>query len=212
MAQRLAQDHHVRPHAFMVAGEQLAGAAQAGLNFIGHEQDVVAAAQVGHGPQVPGGRHDDAGLALDGLQQHGGGVGRNRVLQGRRVAIGDGDEAGREGAERVAVGGLGGERNDAQGAAVEVPRGGDDLRLAGREALDGVAPLAGQLQGGLHCLGAGVHRQREVVAGERVQGFIEQPELVVAEGARGQRELLRLLHQGRHNSRVAVALVQRRIG
>ena len=39
--ERLADGDHVRAHALVIAGEQPAGAAQAGLNLVGDEQDIV---------------------------------------------------------------------------------------------------------------------------------------------------------------------------
>ena len=55
-----------------------------------------------------------------------------------------------------------------------------------------VAPLARGFERGLDGFGAGVHGQGHLEAGELVQVAEEQRELVVAEGARGERDLLRL--------------------
>ena len=53
-------------------------------------------------------------------------------------------------------------------------------------ALDLEGPLAGGLDGGLDRLGAGVHREELVEAGELAELLVEGAELVVAEGAGGQ--------------------------
>ena len=59
----------------------------------------------------------------------------------------------------------------------------DDFGLIGGDAFDLVAPLAGGLEGGLDGLGAGVHGERHLEAGEVVEFFVEERELIVAEGA-----------------------------
>ena len=82
-------------------------------------------------------------------------------------------EARRERTEAVAILLVGREADDGDGAAVEIVGADDDLGLAVRDALDLVAPLARRLDRGLDRLGAGVHRQRHVEAGEFVQ-FLAQ--------------------------------------
>ena len=88
---------------------------------------------------------------------------------------------------------VGREADDGGGAAVEVAGGHDDVRLAGRHALDVVAPLAGDLDRGLDRLGAGVHRQHPVLAGQLRQVAAERAELVVVEGPAGQRHPVELV-------------------
>ena len=103
-------------------------------------------------------RHDDAGLALDRLEQHGRGlVGDGR---GERVGVAvrhEGDDAGQR-LERRAVGLLGGQRQRAHGAAVEAALGRDHVGAAG---------TAGQLERRLVGLGAGVGE--EDLAGGRAR-------------------------------------------
>ena len=210
--ERLADDEHVGLDALVLVGEELAGAAEAGLDLVGDEQDAVLLADGGGVFEEAVGRHEDAGLALDGLDEEGGGVGRDGGAQGGGIAEGDDLEAGREGAEAVAVLRVGGEADDGDGAAVEVVGADDDLGLIFRHALDLVGPLAGELEGGLDGLGAGVHGQGHVEAGEVVDLLVEERELVVAEGARGQGDALRLLEHGGEDARVAVALVDGGVG
>ena len=69
--QALGQHHHVRHDAFMLDGEHLAGAAKAGDDFIGDEEDAVLVAQLPQAWQIairqreaagrPGDRFDDDG-------------------------------------------------------------------------------------------------------------------------------------------------------
>ena len=91
--------------------------------------------------------------------------------QGLGVAEGNDLEAGGERAEAVAVLLVGGEADDGDGAAVEVVGADDDLGLAVGNAFDLVAPLARGFDGGLDRLGAGVHGQRHLEAGEVVEVF-----------------------------------------
>ena len=80
----------------MVAGEGAAGAGQARLNLVGDHENVSGCADFAHRRQVVVRRHDDAGLALDRLQQHSDGVLVDRVGQRIGVTEGDRTEARRE--------------------------------------------------------------------------------------------------------------------
>ncbi len=119
---------------------------------------------------------------------------------------------GREGPEVLAVKGLGGEADDGHRPAVEVVGAGDDLGPVLGHALLLVAPLAGRLDGRLHGLGPRVHRQDHLVAGQLAELLGQERPLVVAEGPRGQRQLLGLVRQGLDDPGMAVALVDGRIG
>ena len=84
--ERLAEHEPVGLHAVVVAREQLAGAAEAGLHLVGDEQHVALAADPRARGEIAGRRHDDAALALDRLDEERGGVRRDRALERRRVA------------------------------------------------------------------------------------------------------------------------------
>ena len=88
----------------------------------------------------------------------------------------------------------------------------DDFGLALGNSLDLVAPLARGFEGGFDGLGAGVHREDHVIAGEVVEIFAEQGELVVAEGARGKGDFGGLLVEGGQDFWMAMALVDGGIG
>ena len=107
--------------------------------------------------EIAGGRHDDAGFALDGLDEKGASVGGDGAAEGFGVAVGDLLEAGGEWAEAVAVLLFRREADDGDGATVKIVGGDEDLGLAGGDAFDGGTPLARGLERGLDCLGAGVH-------------------------------------------------------
>ena len=198
--ERLANDHRVGTNAFVHEGEQFSGTPEARLNFVGDQQHAVFAAYLGGLFQEACGRNDDSGFALDWLDQEGAGVGRDGVAQGLGIAEWNHFEARRERAETVAILLVGREADDGDGAPVEIIGADDDLCLALGDAFDLVAPLARRLHGSLDRLGARVHGQRHVVAGELVQFLVKQGELVVAEGARGQRDFAGLLDQRREDS------------
>ena len=127
--ERLADDQDVGRDLLVLVGEELAGAAKAGLDLVEHKENVVLAADGGDLAEVAGGRNDDAGLALDGLDEEGAGVGRDGGAQRLGVAEGYGAEAGRKRAKAVAILRVGREPYDGDGAAVEVVGGDDDLGL-----------------------------------------------------------------------------------
>jgi hypothetical protein len=57
--------------ALVLLGQQLAGAAEAGLDLVQDQHHVVRGAELARALQIAGGRDDDAGLALDRLDQEG---------------------------------------------------------------------------------------------------------------------------------------------
>ena len=80
-----------------------------------------------------------------------------------------------------------------------------------RHALHPVRPFAGHLDRRFDGLGAGVHRQHHLGAGQLGQFLAERPELVVVERPRGQRDLAHLLDGRGDQGRVLVAEVERRV-
>jgi hypothetical protein len=99
----LADDGHIRPHALMLSGEELAGAAQAGLDLIQDEQDILLLAEFRDLLEVAGWGDQHAAFALDGLEHDGAGVGGDGLFERGKVTVFDGDEAGCEGSEIVLV-------------------------------------------------------------------------------------------------------------
>jgi hypothetical protein len=210
--QGLADDHDVRSYALVLVREELAGAAEAGLDLVDHEQHPVLVGELAQPAEVAVRRHHDPGLALDRLDQDGRDVGVHGGRHRIGVAVGQEFEAGCERPEARAVVGLGGEADDGRGAAVEVALEDQDLGLAVGHALDRVGPLAGGLDRGLDRLGPAVHGQHARKPGELRDLLAERSELVVAERPRGEADPARLPHHGRDQAGVAVALVDRRVG
>ncbi|EGE56146.1 hypothetical protein RHECNPAF_7500118 [Rhizobium etli CNPAF512] len=210
--ERLADQRHIGLDAFMFLGQQLAGAAEAGLDFVENEGDVVCRAELADAGEITGRRNDDACFPLDRLDQRRHGIDVDGGGESLGIAEWNDAEARRVGAEAGAGVGIGGEADDAQRPPMEIVGADDDLRLALRHTLDLVSPFAHRLDGGLHGFSAGIHRQDLVRAGESGELFIEIGELVVAEGAGGEGEPARLLDHGGEDLRMAMALVDRGIG
>ena len=70
-AERLGQHHHVGDHPLGLAGEQVAGAAEAGLDLVQDQEDARLSADHADLGEVAGGRLHDAALALDRLDEEG---------------------------------------------------------------------------------------------------------------------------------------------
>ena len=166
---------------FVVAGEPVAGAAEAGLDLVGDEQDPVGRAPLGDGREEAGCRDDEPALALDRLDQDAAGVvhadlaldlldgpgGRLGAGHALGVAVGvrhgDPVDLGGERPEPVAVRHvLGRQRHGQVGAAVVGVVEGDDP----------VAPgdVAGDLDGVLDGLGAGVEQRGTLLVVTRGPG------------------------------------------
>ena len=155
-------------------GPPLAGAARAGLHFIGDQQDAVLVADAAQFLHEDGGGDDVAAFALDRLDEDGGYLfGRKRGLEellfdvaraaqregffflraAATAAIGVGiADVGYSGHERRKAAALlrlrRGERERAHGASVEGSEEGDDVLAAG--------VIAGDFQSALDGFGAGV--------------------------------------------------------
>ncbi len=196
----------------MLAGEELAGASESGLDLVADQQGLVLTAQLVEALEIALGWNDDPALALDRLDEDPDHVGVHRVAGRLEIPVGQQREARREGTEAVAVLRVVGEADDRRGATVEVAGEDQDLGLAVRHALDLVAPLARGLDRGLHRLGTRVHGQHPRVAGQLAHLPVQRAQLVVAERPRGQRHLLGLLDQRAADPRVGVALVDRGVG
>src|ERR1019366_3675646 len=102
-AERLAEDETVGTNAFVIAGEQGAGAAEARLHLVADEQHTVPRADLARPGEIAGRGHDDASLALDRLDEKSRGVRRDRCFKCRGITERNADEARCERAEAVAV-------------------------------------------------------------------------------------------------------------
>ena len=152
------------------------------------------------------------GLALDRLEEHGGGVLVDRGFEGRGIPERHRHEPGRVRSEVVASLRVVAEADDRRGAAVEVAARDDDRRAVGRDALHAVAPGARDLDAGLDRFGAGVHRQHEVLAAQLGERRGEDAELVVVVRAARERQASELLLRGGEDRRMPVAEVQGGVG
>ncbi len=187
--------HHqdVRHHAGVGYGEQLAGAPEAGLHLVGHEQDPVPGRDLPQSGQERGRRHPVAALAENGLDHERGHPGGHHHLREQLLELGlpvAGAGAGvvRSPGGAVAVG-VGrvvhGAGEGLEVAADRHTRGGEGHGLrrpaveAATEGDDGGAPggRPGELDGRLRRLGPGVGQEGlPVVAGQHVAQPLVQPQ------------------------------------
>lgn len=144
--------------------------------------------------QVGGVGDDDAGFALDGLDEKGrdfGAVGFKGGAQGGDVIVGElllglgacRADIGEVGPVVVAGLGVRGHGDCGEGAAVEVLGNAEDEGLVFWDSLYFVTPFPGDLDGGLDGLGAGVHGQDHVEAEVAGYEFGEAGEDIVVEGS-----------------------------
>ncbi len=195
----------------MLAGEKLAGAPHASLDLVADHQHAVLPADAGALGQIAGRRHDHPCLALHRLDQERRRIGRDRRFERAGIAERDRLESGRERSEAVAVLRFRRESDDRDRAAVKVAGAHDHLGLSVGNALDLVSPLAHRFQRRLDGFGAAVRRQRARKTGHFGQPLQKKRQLVVVEGARGHRQLLRLRDQRRDDAGMRMPVTDGRI-
>ena len=201
----------------MFHGEELAGAAEARLDFVGDQQDAVVVAELAQAHHEFLRRDVEAAFALHRLDDDGGDArglhigleqpldGMHRVLH-RDALVRDREghmpDARRHGAELGLVGKhLAGERHAQQGAAMEAAVEGDDIGAAGIGA--------GELDGVLDRLGTGGDQRRLLLArdgrdGVQLLADFDEGRVGHDHGA-GVGEGFQLLIDALHHQRVAVA-------
>ena len=107
-------------------------ASEAGLDLVEDQERAHPVARLSNVRQVVGRRDDNATLALDGLEQHRGGLLVQDGTHGRDVAEGHLDELGHQRLERFAERPPSGGRQREAGVAVVTVDGRDDLGPARR--------------------------------------------------------------------------------
>ncbi len=213
-AQGLADDDGVGTDAFVHVGEPGAGAAEARLDLVDDQQDVARGAQFARGAQEAWRRRDDAGFALDRLDQDRAGVLVDRFAESRDVAEVEVPEPGRERAEVGAVVVFRGETDHGRGPPVEIAAGDDDLGPVRIDPLGPITPATRGLDGRLDRFAAAARRERACLAievGHLDQLGEEGREFSRVVCARGDRHALGLFDQGADEARMRVAVADRRI-
>ena len=211
-AERLAEAHDVGAGVFVLPGEALARPAEAGLDLVADEEHLVPGTDFADLPQIACGRNVDAGFALDGLDDDGDRVGSDALRDGVGVAVGDLREAGQVRPvidERIWVGR---HRDDGDRPTVEIVLGADDVLGPILDAFDLDAPAARGLERGLDRLGACIHREGHLVAGELAELFEEGAHTIVVESSARERATVELIADRIDDFRMPVALVDRRVG
>ena len=192
-AERLGDGHDVGSDPGMLISEQIAGAANAGLDLVEDQQQAVVVAQLAQRAQKCV-RHDaHAALAHHRLDQDGGGLGPDGLLD--RIEIGERHlvEARHRRAEAVEIFLVAGRGQRRQRAAVEGALEGDDAEPLGLAA--GGLIFARHLDRALDRLGAGILKKHRVGKGRRAQPVGQPFAFRNAIEIRDVPDLLRLLGQ-----------------
>ena len=186
----------------MHVGEQVAGAADAGLHLVEHQHQAVVVAQLAQLPQEFRRHHAHAALALHRLDQdRGGGVG-DGLLGGFEIGERHLDEAARDRTEAFEIFLLAAGRERRQRAAVEGAFIGDDvdaLRMAGHRLI-----FARGLDRAFHRLGAGIAEEHQVREACRAQPLGEPLRFRNPEQVGDVPDLLGLLGQRLDQHRMGV--------
>src|SRR5258706_2262849 len=189
----------------MLFGQHPAGTAETGLNLIQYEENILPGAKFSRPFHIASRRNYDPSLALDRFHQKRHRVGRDCRFQCRRVTEGNMLEPWCEGTKSFTRARIAGKADNRDGAAMEIVIADNDLGAAVRDALDRMAPFSRQLEGAFHRFSAGIHRQHPVRPGKRTNFFIEGRQLIIAEGARGERKAGSLVDYSLPDAGMAVA-------
>ncbi len=146
----LGHRHHIGCDAVVLMREKRSSAAHPGLHLVEDQQRAVPGSDIARRRQIAIGRHHDAALPHDRLQENRSGVVTDRGRQRVGVAVGHvGDVAGQR-RERRLLTRLAGQSQGAHRPAVETTLRRNQFRAAGQP---------GQLERRLVGLGAGVAEQ-----------------------------------------------------
>ena len=163
-------------------------------------------------PQITIAGHHDPGLTLDRFHQEAYYIGIFQGLgQGIHLIIGYLYKSGRIRAE-IGVGTrIGAHGDNRDRTSVEILATNHDLRTLRSDPFPTVSPTAAKLQSRLYRLGPRIHRQ-ELIISEKLTGkFHVLTQYIRMKSTGYERKLLRLLHQGLHDLRMAMSLAQGRI-
>ncbi len=199
----LGRCEDVRRDAGPLIGEELAGAADAGLHLVHDQQQPLGVAERPKLAQEAVRKGTHAALALQRLDHHRRRLGGHRRLDERDVAKGDLVEAVRLGAEafQIFLLAAGGERR--QRAAMEGALDRQDAIALGMAVHIVVAPR--RLDGAFVRLGARIG-EKDAIGEARRDEPVGEPLLARdAEEVRGMPELAGLLGQGRDQGRIGMA-------
>jgi len=202
-AQTLGQRDHVRLEVVVLAAQEGAGAAHAGLHLVHDEHKVFFVAELAHGLHVVRVQRHHTALALNEFQHHGAGGAVHQLLQRFDIACRSIQEALVEGAEVVVEHLLTGGGQGGDGAAVEAVHQRDDRGAVLAVVVHAV--LARGLNGTLVGLGTGVAKEHLAHAGALAQLF---GQLAAGRGVvkvRGMLQLVGLLGNGLGPVQITVA-------
>ena len=170
--QSLGGGHHVRLDAIELVGIQRAGAAVASLHLVDHEQHVPLTAELLQRAHVRDVEHVHTALTLYEFDQHAAHRPVQQALHGRNVVRRRIAKALRERPEVPVHGRLAGGRERGDRPAVEAVL--ERHEVGPRGAIAVAAIFAGDLDGALVCLGAGIAKEDLLHARALAQPLREQ--------------------------------------
>ena len=202
-ADALGHRHDVGGDAHPFMGEELAGAADAGLDLVKDQQQALVIADLAQGAQEFGRNRMHAALALQGLDDQSRGLRPDHGVQRVQVIHRDMVEAFHLGAEAFQILVVAGGIDRAIGAAMKGAREADDMEAFGMAVDELVA--AGGLDRQFHRLGARIGEEYRVGKGglgqPARQAFLARHPIQVGD----MPQLARLLGQGRIQAWVGMA-------
>ena len=202
-ANALGRGENIGRDAIMLIGVKLAGAAHAALNFVETQQQAALVADLAQAANEVMRPDANAALALDGLDQNGAGLGADRRLDRLEIAERNLVEAVDRRTEAVEIFRIAASGDGRQRAAVEGAFEGDHA-VAFRRSIHRI-PLARHLDRQFDRLRARIAEEYQVGESRVGQSVGKILGLRNFEQVGGQPQLLRLLRQGLHKMRMAVA-------
>ena len=159
-AERFRKRHDIRLNADVLIGEEIAGAAHAGLHFVEGQQQAVFVAQRAQRLDETGRSRPHAALALHQFDQDTGGLRADGLLDGFEIAMRHLVETVHRRAEAFEIFRRAGRRQRRQRAAMEGALESDDAIAFGMPI--GEVIVAHELDDAFHRLGAGITEEDEV--------------------------------------------------
>ncbi len=170
-AQALGHGQHIGCDSGGFVGEKTPGPADAALDLVENQQQSIFVANLAQGLQILGRGHADPALALDRLDQHGGGLGRDRGAQFVHVVEGDLIEAVHRGREARHMLRVGRRRQGGERPPVKRAGQGDDAVALGFAAL--VVVPAHRLEAAFQRLGARIAEEHPLGEAGRAEALGE---------------------------------------
>mmetsp|Transcript_243 Transcript_243/g.711 ORF Transcript_243/g.711 Transcript_243/m.711 type:complete len:286 (-) Transcript_243:171-1028(-) len=211
----LSEESNIGTSTVPLLGENAASTAEASLNLIGDQKDVVLLAESMTLGEVVLLRYDHTTLTLDRLNDETRDVLVmlfEDALQSLNVVVRNVMNVRNKRTETLTALRIVAQRYRSQCATMEATLGTDNSSTSFFDALLHVAPLASNLETSFDSLSTGVHWKHHIIAKHLSDALGKLRKLVIVEGTRAQRALGGLLHERLDDLRMAMSLVHSRVG